>query len=142
MKVTSYSFWIILVGTYSLFCYWGGCPFASSRDPSKLPGVWRSPGQGIDLILTFEPGGSFRYQTEVKNSWMNLFAGNVDTTGRWALDRHRLTMEFTDTPLGVALAGSSWKGQKSTFHIRRLDDSELTFSDMDLKFRRSLAPVK
>ncbi|WP_157605113.1 hypothetical protein [Schlesneria paludicola] len=142
MKNISYWFWIAVVAWFCLFCFWGGCPSANSRDPSKLLGVWRSAGQGMDVIWTFEPNGSFRYQTEVQNSWMNLFVGKVDVSGQWAMEQNILTIEFSETPLSATLAGGTWKGTTSSVHIHRLNDSELTFYDSDLKFRRSLAPVK
>ncbi len=133
--------WVGIATFCFMFIMIRGCPMGRSVDASKLPGVWRTSEQGIDVIWTFESNGSFRYQAQFKNGWIGFVTGNFDIPGHWKLDHGRLTIELADTPPAVAMWGGNWNGETTTFQIQLLTDQELAFTGSDWKFRRSLVPV-
>lgn len=118
-----------------------GCFGSQAIDPQQLHGTWRAVDQGVEVIWTFSPDGQFRMEGGPDQGWWKHLA-RIETCGRWRLEGNQLTIEFQETPVGLALAGESWDGKQQTLPITRLTDQELTFAGMEFRFRRSLEPVQ
>ncbi len=118
-----------------------GCFGSRALDPQKLPGTWRAAAEGMEVVWTFSPDGQFQMEMGPDQGWWKHLT-RIETRGRWRLEGNQLTVEFQETPVGLALTGESWDGKQQTLPITRLTDQELTITGSDLWFRRSLAPVK
>lgn len=138
-KLNSNSWLWIVIGAWLVFLWFGG---GRSIDPQKLPGVWLVSDRTANVSWIFSPDGEFRYQVQFQNGWIGKLGGNFDIGGHWKLDHKKLTIELSETPPMVELWGGNWKGQSASLQIRRLTNEELSFSDSELKFRRSLASVR
>lgn len=134
--------WIwIGIACLGFICFIRSCPRERTFDPHKLPGTWRSSDEGVETTWIFSADGSFQYQAKFQNGWIGLITGSFDIPGHWKLEGKQLTIELTGTPPLAILAGQNWNGVVTTIHIQRLTKEDLTFSDSELKFRRSLVPV-
>lgn len=131
-------FWIV-IGVWLAFLWFGD---GRSIDPLKLPGVWHASDKTANVTWIFSPDGGFRYQVQYQNGWIGKLGGDFDVGGRWKLNHKRLTIELSETPPMVEFWGGNWKGQSTSLKIRQLTDKELTFSDSDLQFRRSLVSAE